>query len=49
MRPGFTAGASVPLGQAIGFFAVGAYGLIVVAATLLPETAGQSPRSEALA
>lgn len=40
--------ATISLGQAIGFFAVGAYGLIVVAATLLPETMGQALKSEAL-
>jgi MFS family permease len=40
--------ATISLGEAIGFFAVGAYGLIVVAATLLPETMGQALRSEAL-
>ena len=38
--------ATISLGQAIGFFAVGAYGLIVVAAALLPETMGQALRSE---
>jgi MFS family permease len=37
---------TISLGQAIGFFAVGAYGLIVIAATLLPETVGQTLRSE---
>jgi MFS family permease len=41
--------ATIPLGQAIGFFAVGAYGLIVLAAALLPETVGQSLRSESVA
>src|SRR4051812_20989532 len=44
-----TLSASIPLGQAIGFFAVGAYGLIVLAAALLPETVGQSLWSEAVA
>lgn len=34
--------ASVPLGQAIGIFTVAAYGLIIVAAALLPETKGRS-------
>jgi MFS family permease len=34
--------ASIPLGEAIGVFAVGAYGLIVIAALLLPETRGRS-------
>lgn len=36
---------SVPLGQAIGIFSAGAYGLIVVAALLLPETKGRSLQS----
>ena len=34
--------ASVPLGQAIGIFTVSAYGLIIFAALLLPETKGRS-------
>jgi MFS family permease len=34
--------ATVPLGQAIGMFTVGAYGLIILAALLLPETKGRS-------
>jgi MFS family permease len=34
--------ASMPLGQAIGIFTVAAYGLIIVAAALLPETKGKS-------
>lgn len=34
--------ATIPLGQAIGLFTVGAYALIVVAALLLPETKGRS-------
>ena len=34
--------ATVPLGQAIGIFTVAAYGLIVIAALLLPETKGRS-------
>jgi MFS family permease len=34
--------ASVPLGQAIGIFTVAAYGLIILAALLLPETKGRS-------
>lgn len=42
-----TLSATIPLGQAIGFFAVGAYGMIVVAAALLPETVGQALRSSA--
>jgi MFS family permease len=33
--------ARLPLGQSIGVFAVGAYGLLVVAALLLPETKGR--------
>ena len=44
-----TLSGTISLGNAIGFFAVGAYGLIVVAATLLPETVGQALRSETLA
>ncbi len=36
--------ASIPLGEAIGAFAVGAYGLIIVAAAFLPETLGQHLR-----
>jgi MFS family permease len=39
---------TISLGQAIGFFAVGAYGLIIIAASLLPETMGQALRSESL-
>jgi len=34
--------ASIPLGQAIGLFTVGAYGVIILAALLLPETKGRS-------
>jgi MFS family permease len=34
--------AVIPLGEAIGAFAIGAYGLIVIAALLLPETVGRS-------
>src|SRR3954471_9591936 len=34
--------ATMPLGQAIGIFTVAAYGLIIVAAALLPETKGKS-------
>jgi MFS family permease len=34
--------AAVPLATAIGVFTVGAYGLIVLAALLLPETNGRS-------
>jgi MFS family permease len=37
--------AVIPLGQAIGVFAVGAYSLIVIAALLLPETVGRSLHS----
>jgi hypothetical protein len=32
--------ATLPLGQSIGVFAVVAYGLVAVAALLLPETKG---------
>jgi hypothetical protein len=32
----------VPLGEAIGLFTVVAYGLIIIAAALLPETRGRS-------
>jgi MFS family permease len=34
--------ASMPLGEAIGIFTIAAYGLIIVAALLLPETKGRS-------
>jgi MFS family permease len=34
--------ATVPLGEAIGIFTVAAYGLIIVAALLLPETKGRA-------
>lgn len=34
--------ASMPLGEAIGIFTVAAYGLIILAALLLPETKGRS-------
>jgi MFS family permease len=34
--------ATMPLGQAIGIFTVVAYGLIILAAMLLPETKGRS-------
>lgn len=34
--------ATIPLGQAIGLFTVGAYALIVAAALMLPETKGRS-------
>jgi len=33
--------ATLPLGQSIGVFAIGAYGLLIVAALLLPETRGR--------
>jgi len=33
--------ATLPLGQSIGVFAAGAYGLLIVAALLLPETKGR--------
>ena len=34
--------ATIPLGEAIGIFTVAAYGLIILAALLLPETKGRS-------
>ena len=34
--------ASIPLGEAIGFFSAGAYGLLVLAALFLPETRGRA-------
>ena len=34
--------ATIPLGEAIGWFAAGAYGLLVMAALFLPETRGRS-------
>ena len=34
--------ATMPLGEAIGIFTVAAYGLIIMAALLLPETKGRS-------
>ena len=33
---------SIPLGEAIGVFAIGAYGLIILSALMLPETVGTS-------
>jgi MFS family permease len=39
--------ASLPLGQAIGLFALAAYGLMAVAALLLPETRGRVLTTEA--
>jgi hypothetical protein len=33
--------ATLPLGQSIGIFAVIAYGILIVAALLLPETKGR--------
>jgi hypothetical protein len=35
------AGQSLPLGEAIGLFAAGAYGIMVLAALTLPETRGK--------
>ena len=39
--------ATLPLGQSIGVFAVGAYSLLTVAALLLPETKGRVLTAEA--
>jgi MFS family permease len=39
--------AKLPLGQSIGVFALGAYGLLIVAALLLPETKGRVLTTEA--
>jgi MFS family permease len=39
--------ASLPLGQAIGLFALAAYGLMAIAALLLPETRGRVLTTEA--
>jgi MFS family permease len=39
------ASASMPLGQAIGLFAGGAYGLVIIAALMLPETRGRELES----
>lgn len=39
------ASATMPLGQAIGLFAGGAYGLVILAALLLPETRGRELQS----
>jgi MFS family permease len=39
--------ASLPLGQSIGVFALTAYGLMIVAALLLPETGGRELTGEA--
>jgi MFS family permease len=39
------ASAHMPLGQAIGLFASGAYGLVIVAAFMLPETKGRELES----
>ena len=39
--------AVLPLGQSIGIFAVIAYGLLTVAALLLPETKGRILTAEA--
>jgi hypothetical protein len=41
--------ATLPLGQSIGVFAVVAYGLLIVAALLLPETNGRLLTAEELA
>jgi hypothetical protein len=38
---------TLPLGQSIGVFALIAYGLLVIAALLLPETRGRQLTSEA--
>ena len=35
----------MPLGVAIGVFAAGAYGLVIIATLLLPETRGRELRS----
>ena len=39
--------ATLPLGQSIGVFALGAYGLVVIAALLLPETKGRELTADA--
>jgi hypothetical protein len=39
--------ATLPLGQSIGVFAIIAYGLLAVAALLLPETKGLTLTTEA--
>jgi len=39
------ASASMPLGEAIGLFAGGAYGLVILAAIMLPETRGRELES----
>jgi MFS family permease len=44
---GFLSGV-VPLGQAIGIFSIGAYGLVITALLMLPETAGRSLESAPL-
>jgi MFS family permease len=38
---GYVSTSLLPLGQSIGFFALAAYGLMIVAALLLPETRGR--------
>ncbi|PWT77640.1 MAG: MFS transporter [Acidobacteria bacterium] len=38
---------TLPLGQSIGVFALGAYGLVVIAALLLPETRGHELTADA--
>ncbi len=37
---------SLPLGEAIGLFAAGAYGVVIIAALLLPETRGRQLRPD---
>jgi len=39
--------ATLPLGQSMGVFAVSAYGLVVIAALLLPETRGRELTADA--
>jgi hypothetical protein len=39
--------ATLPLGQSIGVFAVIAYGILIVAALLLPETKGRELTADA--
>jgi hypothetical protein len=40
--------ATLPLGQSIGIFAVIAYGILVVAALMLPETKGRVLTADAV-
>jgi MFS family permease len=42
---GAASGPSLPLGHAIGLFAAGAYGILILAALTLPETRGQQLKS----